>query len=595
MNMFCATCNLHFPDHLNFCRRCGQTLVRSTAESAIESLCCTRCGARVVRGENFCQQCGYRLNLKTQETVVGACYHCGTSWRSGWLFCKVCGLDRDQALLAPVSAPAAVKTGQPARSAALDELPRVERVDCPHCGVEAKPFSRFCEGCGRTLGERVTGGLQKLATVDRLRTKFDSDDAEPAAGAQFEARPTLSTPPTPPTPPTSATPFDPPSSKPLAVSEPSVGADRVRPRRRTVGFDPANETEGSDVFERPAGQTGKSSSAQPTRVNTSTPTIQPPQNNATATQRLRAISARLNSSAAADSQKRSERAGAQTAIFVVAALLAIGGIAWWWLLRSRPTVSQPTSTQSAGSSGSVAPVAVEAPGAPLGDRPAAVTAPEGMVYVPGGTFQLGWDKGDRYERPAYYIVVEPFFIDRTEVTNEEYQRFVAATGHRAPSHWPSILKDGKFPEDKAKQPVVNVSWDDAGAYARWANKRLPTEPEWEFAARGKDGRLYPWGNDWKKEAANAGHGKAGSILEVGGFSAGASPFGALDMCGNVWEWTADNLFSYANKNKTLAPGKVIRGGAYDAPKERATATYRGVVPPDKTYDKTGFRCARSVK
>ncbi|HMX28360.1 MAG TPA: SUMF1/EgtB/PvdO family nonheme iron enzyme [Blastocatellia bacterium] len=215
---------------------------------------------------------------------------------------------------------------------------------------------------------------------------------------------------------------------------------------------------------------------------------------------------------------------------------------------------------------------------------------EGMIYIPGGTFQMGRNDGDEYERPTHTVTIKPFLIDRTEVTNEAYQRFVAATGHRSPTHWP----DGKFPESAAKLPVVNVSWDDANAYAQWAKKRLPTEAEWEFAARGNDGRIYPWGNTWTPSATNAARSTGGKLAEVGSFPNGASPFGVLDMCGNVWEWTSGSLKSYAQGEQEIAPGKVIRGGAFDVPSARATTTYRGVLREDRLPDKTGFRTVRDA-
>ena len=121
--MICAKCNLHYPDHLNFCRRCGNPLIDSTDESVVEALCCTRCGGRFIHGENFCQQCGHRLSQRSQETVVGGCYGCGTSWRSGWLYCRTCGLDRDQALMGSVSASAGgVSSASPAVEHEVEEI-----------------------------------------------------------------------------------------------------------------------------------------------------------------------------------------------------------------------------------------------------------------------------------------------------------------------------------------------------------------------------------------------------------------------------------------------------------------------------------------
>jgi formylglycine-generating enzyme required for sulfatase activity len=223
-------------------------------------------------------------------------------------------------------------------------------------------------------------------------------------------------------------------------------------------------------------------------------------------------------------------------------------------------------------------------------RVAGVPPIQGMVYIPRGEFLMGRVSGDKYANPPLSVIVGPFFIDRTEVTNEEYQKFINATGYPAPSYW----RGRTFKASEAKFPVVNVSWLDASAYAKWAGKRLPTEAEWEFAARGPQQFIYPWGDEWKTGYANANRGNKGRIAAVGSYSQGASPFGALDMCGNVWELTSGNLFDYADITKVMLPGMVIRGGAYDVPRARATTTYRGVVPPDKGYDKTGFRCVRDV-
>jgi serine/threonine-protein kinase len=225
-------------------------------------------------------------------------------------------------------------------------------------------------------------------------------------------------------------------------------------------------------------------------------------------------------------------------------------------------------------------------------------APPGMVYVPGGELLMGDDGGEEQERPAHKIAVNPFFIDRNEVTCEEYAQFIAATGHRAPSKWTG----GHYPDGFANRPVTGVDWDDASAYAAWAGKRLPTEQEWEFAARGSDGRRYPWGSEWKPDAANAHTSNAGGMINVGTYPAGASPFGANDLAGNAWEWTATDWVPYPGGRlpeddpALPKPLKVIRGGCYDSSQSFATATFRIGWPArgHSVYDNTGFRCAKDI-
>ena len=216
--------------------------------------------------------------------------------------------------------------------------------------------------------------------------------------------------------------------------------------------------------------------------------------------------------------------------------------------------------------------------------------PAGMVYVPGGEFMMGRDGEDVYERPAHSVNVRPFFIDANEVTCEEYAKFIRATGHAAPPGW----AQGSFPPGAGRKPVTGVTWDDAVAFSKWAGKRLPTEAEWEFAARGNDGRRYPWGDDWRAGAANA-EGASGGAVDVGSFQEGKSPFGAFDMVGNVWEWTASKLTSYPGGSlPATAPDdwKVIRGGSFESNRNQATTTYRRSYPergaPD--YSRIGFRC-----
>jgi serine/threonine-protein kinase len=219
------------------------------------------------------------------------------------------------------------------------------------------------------------------------------------------------------------------------------------------------------------------------------------------------------------------------------------------------------------------------------------TPPQGMAYVSGGEFMMGSDKGDEYEKPAHKVTVKPFFMDIYEVTCEDYKKFIDATGHRAPPDW----NKGNFPKGAARKPVTSVNWDDAVAYAKWAKKRLPTEEEWEFAARGTDGRIYPWGNEWKDGMANADKVNSG-MVDVGIYK-GQSPFGIYDMIGNAWEWTSSDVKAYP-KGTTPAlesdDQKIIRGGYWGstAGKGKATASFRGWygARSEDNYQNTSFRC-----
>jgi formylglycine-generating enzyme required for sulfatase activity len=216
---------------------------------------------------------------------------------------------------------------------------------------------------------------------------------------------------------------------------------------------------------------------------------------------------------------------------------------------------------------------------------------EGMVYVPGGDFMMGNERGDEYEKPVHKMTVKPFYVDIYEVTCADYKKFIDATNYKQPRNW----KTRDIPQGWEKKPVTAVSWDDANAYAKWAEKRLPTEAEWEFAARGTDGRIYPWGNDWKENMANA-NGESKEMKDVGAFQ-GQSPFGAFDMVGNAWEWTSDDAKSYKDGKSilTTTPSqKVIRGGFYGSKKVIPTTTIRGFwgARDERDYGDSGFRCVK---
>jgi serine/threonine-protein kinase len=226
------------------------------------------------------------------------------------------------------------------------------------------------------------------------------------------------------------------------------------------------------------------------------------------------------------------------------------------------------------------------------------TPPDGMVFVEGARFTMGQDnasKADVAEMPAHDATVKSFFMDKYEVTREEYAKCVGAGKCTAPGSW----KNGEYPSGTGKLPVVDVNYDQANDYAKWAGKRLPTEEEWEFAARGTDKRLFPWGKNWESGKANA-NGASKDFAEVGKFS-GTSPFGLYDMAGNAWEWTSSAFKAYPDgKLPDDAPKgdtRVIRGGSYESKPENASTTYRtGWLPQGApTYNRTSFRCAKDIE
>ncbi len=228
--------------------------------------------------------------------------------------------------------------------------------------------------------------------------------------------------------------------------------------------------------------------------------------------------------------------------------------------------------------------------------PSTPVPPAGMVFIAGGEFLMGDDQGDEYERPAHRVFVQPFFMDITEVTCEKYLAFIKDTGHRAPPQW----TNDSYSDGAGDLPVTGVDWYDANAYAQWAKKRLPSEQEWEFAARANDGRKYPWGNTWRADAANAGESSPQRLMSVGTHLEGKTPSGLMDMIGNAWEWTASDMVAYPNRKLTkrhIGDLKVIRGGSWQELPDQATTTYRGYLRKTGAddYSATGFRCAKDVK
>lgn len=220
-----------------------------------------------------------------------------------------------------------------------------------------------------------------------------------------------------------------------------------------------------------------------------------------------------------------------------------------------------------------------------------------MVLVPAGPFPMGSDEV-MDEGPIHEVDLDAFYIDRFELTTERYAKFLEVTGIKPPRHWDEVnlARDGR-------RPVVGVSWDAAAAYCRWAGKRLPTEAEWEKAARGTDGRRFPWGNELPtSERGNFARvpWKGYETLDpVGSHPLGKSSYGVEDLAGNVWEWVADwyDIRYYGKSPKKNPSGPLdgvergVRGGGWNYDGLFARAADRNRDAPDTEINSFGFRCA----
>lgn len=226
--------------------------------------------------------------------------------------------------------------------------------------------------------------------------------------------------------------------------------------------------------------------------------------------------------------------------------------------------------------------------------------PEGMVFVPAGWFWMGSDdpEAEPDEHPRRRVYLPAYYIDKFEVTNREFKRF-------KPGH--------TYPEGQDDLPVTKVYKPEAIAYAKWAGKRLPTNAEWEKAARGTDGRRYPWGNQFETNRANLDPAKVAQAMgkvcelpvtadgrrkvEPGSFPSGASPYGAMDMAGNVWEWVSDNHRDslWMRVTGEYTERGIIRGGAYAYSPKQARTTHQAFEALNSTCNDVGFRCVMTAK
>lgn len=258
-----------------------------------------------------------------------------------------------------------------------------------------------------------------------------------------------------------------------------------------------------------------------------------------------------------------------------------------------------------------------------------------MLFVPAGPFKMGSDTDASEERPAHTVTLDAFWIDRTEVTNAMFRKFLQATNYpidaeqggtrvvfnTSKKDWEDTKgADWQHPRGPSSNidgmddyPVVQVNWNDATAYCKWAGRRLPTEAEWEKAARGTDGRTFPWGSQtptgyflnfadrnldtsWATKDVDDGY---QFTSPVGHYPFGVSPYGALDMAGNVWEWVSDWYSDayYANspaenpQGPAKGAGRSLRGGAWNSAIILVRITQRGRNIVQNRADSLGFRCA----
>jgi formylglycine-generating enzyme required for sulfatase activity len=218
------------------------------------------------------------------------------------------------------------------------------------------------------------------------------------------------------------------------------------------------------------------------------------------------------------------------------------------------------------------------------------------ILIPAGKFPMG-EGGE-----AHPVYLPAFYIAKYPLTNRFYQSFIDAAGYQPPPGW----RDGHHLELLSDHPVVNISWYDAVAYCHWLSAetgkvyRLPTEAEWEKAARGTDGRPYPWGHEFDKACCNTGEGGIGRTTPVDAYPSGASPYGVMDMAGNVWEWCNSLYANYpyrtddGREDASAEDWRVLRGGSWFDMEWGARAARRLSGQPDSVSRNTGFRVVREI-
>ena len=664
----CPRCGAEAEAGAATCLRCGEDLTGGPArkiapEAADTSVfaACSSCGERLDTGSLYCKGCGSAVY--TEKTPFGGsallCGACKSYSPLGSRVCRVCGASLVQGSRTVVDFPAGATTTIQHRAPTLPDLD--QRI------TEASPLARpeqesTIESGANTL--TFTGAEPQTGT-SLPKSAGETNMSPGTAGARSEQQAPTSimqmsriTGPVDAgeVPETSNTSGGLTNASATDVEPPAINGQQVMASEPTVEFAAGSQPSGPTTFglgseSEPEGAPASSESktavfvsrshekpppsreqlsrddigtkpftpAQPTPAMEPTREIEQPARRVSAdhvapagqmTSAPQWTSAEPIGPTAIAEQSEVEtspvaqgasqplpkkRTGVVIASVVVVLILigAAGYVGWLLFGRARPAPPVPP------------PVVVINPEPPVvPEKPPAPVVPVGMVAVNVGVYTIGRDGADPLEQPEHKVNLPAFFIDRSEVTNAAYKTFVDATRHKAPSNWSGT----SFPEGRADFPVTGVTWQDAADYAKWAGKRLPTEVEWEAAARGADGRIYPWGNDWRLGVANTGlkpdkptpEQYPTGIREAGRYPQGASPAGAVDMIGNAWEWVADEINVYPGNTESkldLESGvtyRVIRGGAYDGSKVN-DATYRGYLDGTQPYPKVGFRCAKDAK
>ncbi|HMU30725.1 MAG: formylglycine-generating enzyme family protein [Nitrospira sp.] len=224
-----------------------------------------------------------------------------------------------------------------------------------------------------------------------------------------------------------------------------------------------------------------------------------------------------------------------------------------------------------------------------------------MAFIPAGEFAMGSDRGQDDEQPVHRVLVKAFYLETHEVTVARYAAFLMSQKADPPFKWNEATSGAH-----ESKPVAGVNWYDARDYCRWIGRRLPTEAEWELAARGTEGRMYPWGDAQPTRShANAGHTKwhgYDTLTNVGQFELGKTPNGVYDLAGNLWEWVADwydaTYYQFSQRENPSGPSagplRALRGGAWNNDAKTIRSANRAGYAPDARRNDVGFRCAKDA-